>query len=263
MTDLIDEIGPFLGIAAFLGLAILAFLIIQQAREVRRLREWAGRAPERADEANEAEVAAAEARGEEVEPAEPEEAPPSRAALWLHGVRGSVAERWAEVDRRLPVDPRYIVAVLVAAVIAAGILTGGFGFFGDDDGSAGAKGGEQGGGKPKEEKVEVAVLNATQEESAAGGEIAGVQGLAGVVAKEVVQKTDFAVGEKTDAPSGFDETTVMFEPEAEADADELAEQVTDQLGEPDVTPMIGEIRDVAGGAPLALIIGQDDADFGS
>ena len=45
MTDLIDRIGPYLGIAAFLGLAILAFLIIQQAREVRRLREWAGRAP--------------------------------------------------------------------------------------------------------------------------------------------------------------------------------------------------------------------------
>ena len=48
MTDLIDRIGPYLGIAAFLGLAILAFLIIQQAREVRRLREWAGRAPESA-----------------------------------------------------------------------------------------------------------------------------------------------------------------------------------------------------------------------
>ena len=51
MTDLIDGSGPILGIAAFLGLAILAFLIVQQAREVRRLREWAGRAPERATEA--------------------------------------------------------------------------------------------------------------------------------------------------------------------------------------------------------------------
>ena len=58
MTDLIDRIGPYLGIAAFLGLAILAFLIIQQAREVRRLREWAGRAPERATEAADATAAA-------------------------------------------------------------------------------------------------------------------------------------------------------------------------------------------------------------
>ena len=54
MTDLIERIGPYLGIAAFLGLALLAFLIIQQAREIRRLREWAGRAPERKDEAAEA-----------------------------------------------------------------------------------------------------------------------------------------------------------------------------------------------------------------
>ena len=26
--------------------------------------------------------------------------------------------------------------------------------------------------------------------------------------------------------------------------------------------MIGEVRDLAGGAPLALVIGADDADFG-
>ena len=262
MTDLIDRIGPYLGIAAFLGLAILAFLIIQQAREVRRLREWAGRAPERAGEAVEAEVAAAEAKGEEVEPPEPEEAPPSRAALWLQGVGHSIADRWAAIDRRLPVDPRWIVAVLAAGLIAAGVLTSGFGVIGGD-GSGGKSGGKDGGGKPKEEKVEVAVLNATQEESVGGGEIAGVQGLAGVVAKQVIQPTDFAVGVKTDAPSGFDQTTIMFEPDNEADANQLAEDVTDQLGAPEVTPMIGEIRDVADGAPLALLIGRDDADFGS
>jgi hypothetical protein len=262
MTDLIDRIGPYLGIAAFLGLAILAFLIIQQAREVRRLREWAGRAPERANEATEAEAAAAEARGEEFEPEEPEEAPPSRMALWLRGVGASISERWAAVDRRLPVDPRYLVAVLAAALIAAGVLTSGFGLVGGDDGGDANGGGKDGGGKPKEEKVEVAVLNATQEESVGGGVIAGVQGLAGVVAKEVIQPTEFAVGVKTNAPSGFDETTVMFEPDSEEDADVLAAEVADQLGEPEVTPMIGEIRDVADGAPLALVIGRDDADFG-
>src|SRR5262245_59812975 len=100
MTDLIDRIGPYLGIAAFLGLAILAFLIIQQAREVRRLREWAGRAPERATEAAEAEAAAAEARGEEAERIEAEEAPPSRGALWLRGVRRRIGGAFAELDRR-------------------------------------------------------------------------------------------------------------------------------------------------------------------
>jgi hypothetical protein len=46
--DLIDRIGAVLGLAAFLGLAVLALLYFQQARDVRRLREWAGKAPERA-----------------------------------------------------------------------------------------------------------------------------------------------------------------------------------------------------------------------
>ena len=45
--------------------------------------------------------------------------------------------------------------------------------------------------------------------------------------------------------------------------DKLADKVTEQLGRPEVTPMIEEIRGVAGGAPLALVIGRDDADFGS
>jgi hypothetical protein len=268
MTDLIDRIGPYLGIAAFLGLAILAFLIIQQAREVRRLREWAGRAPERAGEAAEAEAAAAEARGEEVE--EPEEAeeveepPAGRIAGWLHGVRAAVADRFAELDRRLPVDPRWLLVVLAAAVVAAGVLTSGFGLLGGEDaGAGGGDGAKAGNGKPKTEKVEVAILNATQEESVDGTEIAGVAGLAGEVAKKVVQPIEgYKVGEKTNAAAGFDRTTIMFEPDNEPQANDLASAVADQLGEPEVTPMIGEVRDLTGGAPLALVVGRDDADFG-
>jgi hypothetical protein len=263
MTDLIDRIGPYVGVAAFLGLSILAFLIIQQAREVRRLREWAGRAPERVDEAVEAEVAAAEARGEEIEPEEPEEAPPSRMALWFQDLRHSIADRFAALDRRLPVDPRYLIAVLAAGLIAAAVLTSGFGLVGGGDGASSA-GGQHANGQPKEKKVEVAVLNATQEEAADGTVIAGVQGLAGVVAKQVIQPLKrYGVGEKTDAASGFDQTTIMFEPDNEADANDLAAAVTDQLGAPGVTPMIGEVRDSAGGAPLALLVGRDNADFGS
>src|SRR5918998_4812470 len=65
--ELIDRIGAFLGLAAFLGLGVLALLYFQQGREVRRLREWAGRAPERAAAAAaEAETAlGAEEGGEE------------------------------------------------------------------------------------------------------------------------------------------------------------------------------------------------------
>jgi hypothetical protein len=48
---LIQEIGSYAGLAAIPGLAILSALYFSQARDVRRLREWAGRAPERSAEA--------------------------------------------------------------------------------------------------------------------------------------------------------------------------------------------------------------------
>jgi hypothetical protein len=48
---LIQEIGSYAGLAAIPGLAILSALYFSQARDVRRLRDWAGRAPERTAEA--------------------------------------------------------------------------------------------------------------------------------------------------------------------------------------------------------------------
>jgi hypothetical protein len=49
-VELIQEIGSYAGFAAVVGLAILSALYFSQARDVKRLREWAGRAPERAAE---------------------------------------------------------------------------------------------------------------------------------------------------------------------------------------------------------------------
>jgi LytR cell envelope-related transcriptional attenuator len=43
----VQEIGGAAGVAAVVGLTLLAALHLSQARDVRRLREWAGRAPER------------------------------------------------------------------------------------------------------------------------------------------------------------------------------------------------------------------------
>src|SRR3954465_1470813 len=45
--DRIEQYGSYAGFAAVLGLAVLSLLYFAQAREVKRLREWAGRAPER------------------------------------------------------------------------------------------------------------------------------------------------------------------------------------------------------------------------
>lgn len=266
MNDLIEQIGPILGIVAFLGLAVLAFLIVQQAREVRRLREWAGRAPERASEAVDASLAAAEARGE----ATGEPAPRAGIRGWV-GARSAalrewLAPRYAELDRRMPVDPRYFLAVLAAGIVAAVVLTSGFGLFGGDDDAGKASGKGDG----QEKKVEVAVLNATQEEDTVTGEpIAGVQGLAKKVADKVVKPAGYRPGAETDAASGLNQTVVMFDnSEAgsdaaanEKEAGKLAEAVAGDLGDTNVVPMVPDVRELSDGAPLALVIGADDADF--
>ena len=61
LTDRVEKYGAYVGVVAFFGLAVLTILYFAQARELKRLREWAGRAPERAREAEERVVAQAEA----------------------------------------------------------------------------------------------------------------------------------------------------------------------------------------------------------
>src|SRR3954462_3604997 len=85
----VEKYGAYVGLAAFLGLAVLTVLYFAQARELKRLRDWAGRAPERAQEvearvvAQADELRRAEAAGVEpvversgtVSPAQPVAAP--------------------------------------------------------------------------------------------------------------------------------------------------------------------------------------------
>jgi hypothetical protein len=47
LLEIVQEIGAAAGLAAVVGLAVLSALYFSQARDVKRLREWAGRAPER------------------------------------------------------------------------------------------------------------------------------------------------------------------------------------------------------------------------
>jgi hypothetical protein len=62
VSDKIDQYGAYAGFASVLGLAVLSLLYFAQAREVKRLREWAGRSPERAAELQDRAVAAAQQR---------------------------------------------------------------------------------------------------------------------------------------------------------------------------------------------------------
>lgn len=78
-TITVQEVGSYAGFAAMLGLAVLSALYFSQARDVKRLRDWAGRAPERDAEAR-SRVAAATSAGQaqqQGQPATPRTAQPA------------------------------------------------------------------------------------------------------------------------------------------------------------------------------------------
>jgi hypothetical protein len=50
LTNTFTKVGAIAAFVGLFGIAILALLVFTQAREIKRLREWAGRAPERAIE---------------------------------------------------------------------------------------------------------------------------------------------------------------------------------------------------------------------
>ena len=254
-SKIVDKVGPILGIVAFVGLAVLAFLVFQDAREVRRLREWAGRAPERAAEAIEAQLATAAAREEAG--AEPLPNWRARQVERLRAARAALARRlgpgWREVNRRSPVDPRILVVALVIAVVAAAVVTKGFGLIGGETASHGRADLAEG-----PSSVQVAVLNGTQETG-----VAAVPNLASHVAHQVVKPAGYRAGPITNAPGSFATTVIMFAPRYAAAARELATAVKSKLGRTPVQPMTGSTRSAAGKADLALVIGLDDARFGS
>ena len=62
LGNTVERIGAYGGLASLIGLGVLALLYFAQAREVKRLREWAGRAPERAAEVEQRVLADAQRR---------------------------------------------------------------------------------------------------------------------------------------------------------------------------------------------------------
>jgi hypothetical protein len=251
---------------------VLAFLTFQQARHVRRLREWAGRSPERdaieaervtgaAQEATIARAgsraAAAESHGDE-DFDEPEEKGPG----FFDRLRGEAAYRWEELDRRSPVEPKILVAALIAVIVGVAVVTSGFGLLGgssdepastveaDGGNGDGDKGGSSGSEEPPVTKV--AVLNGTAPE---GG--VGVPGVA-VAAGGFVEDAGFTLGEVTDAPTSVTVSIVMYKAGFEEDAAELAAALESQLGTTETLAMDPAVEAVVGKADMALVVGQDD-----
>lgn len=264
--ELLQEIGAYAGLAAFLGLALLALLAFTQGRDLRRLREWAGSAPERDTERKEATSAAAAHRAEEMRKLE-EARETERAAAALREERRkrreeglpetTAAERLRERFGGHPGGggpsrlgrPAYAVGIAaVAALVVAGVAFALLGGSGEGGGEGKAKGGGGGGGgnaapQVRPSEIEVTVLNGT-----------ATPGLAATYG-DMVERKGFQLGAVTNSTSGFEDSIVMFEP---GNAPE-ARRVSGALDIPRVRPMTSEIAAVSAGAPVSVVIGEDNA----
>jgi hypothetical protein len=257
--ELLKEIGAFAGLVAFLGLAVLALLSFAQGRDIRRLREWAGSAPERDAERKETTSAAAAERAEEMRKLEEAREAERRAGeLREHRrerreaglpelTRGErLRERFSHggggggLGARLG-DPRYLVALFVVLIVIGGGVA--YAIVNSSGDGGGGKDGRQASHAVKPSEIEVTVLNGT-----------AVDGLAGSYG-DMVERRGFQLGAVTNSRSSFSESVVMFE----AGNGREAHRVADALEIPRVRPMIAEIASLSAGAPVAVVIGEDNA----
>jgi hypothetical protein len=256
--ELIKEIGAFAGLVAFLGLALLALLSFAQGRDIRRLREWAGSAPERDAERKDSTSAAAQERAEEMRKLE-EAREEERQAADLRETRRqrreaglpemTRSERLRErfsghgdggIGSRLG-EPRYLAAIFVVLLLVAGAVA--YGTLHGFGGSDGAEGKRAASAKLKPAEIEVTVLNGTS-----------VEGLAGSYG-DMVERKGFQLGAVDNSRSTFTDSVVMFQP----GNGRSAHTVATALHVSRVQPMTGEISSRADGAPVAVVIGEDNA----
>jgi hypothetical protein len=260
--ELIKEIGAFAGLLAFLGLALLALLSFAQGRDIRRLREWAGSAPERDAERKDSTSAAAAERAEEMRKLEEARAAERQAAdLREHRRERREAglpeltrserlrERFSRGDRgggggglraRLG-DPRYLAGLFVVLVVIAGGVA--YAVLHDSGEKSGGTGAKQTSHALKPSEIEVTVLNGT-----------AVEGLAGTYG-DMVERRGYQLGAVTNSRSSFAESVVMFAPGEGA----AAHRVADSLEISRVRPMTSEIASLSAGAPVAVVVGEDNA----
>ena len=257
--ELVERVGAYVGLAAFLGLAVLALLYFSQARDVRRLREWAGRAPERAVE--QAERASEVERATEVAPTTP------AAAARAHSLPPTPLSQASAPRPRKPLRERvrnihipqlrYIgMAVAGALVLAAGAY-GAIELTGDGGGSDSPgqrpdrESGRSGGGGDGERRtnanvdpaqVTVAVLNGTT-----------VQGLAAQVGEEV-RAAGFKLGTIGNAARIDQATSVVL---YRAGRTRAARAVANRLGIGETEPVDSVNEEIAGSFDVIVLVGSD------
>ena len=253
MVRVIEQIGAFAGLAAFLGLGVLALLSFAHGRDIRRLREWAGSAPERDAERKEATSTIAAQRAEELRQLEESrtaehEAVSHReerrrrrdAGLPELTRRERFGERTSDLGARLA-EPRYLIAIFIVLLVVVGAVAY-FVVSGSDD-SANGKKGKQAAAKVQPSEIDVTVLNGT-----------ATAGLAATYGEEVEDR-GFNLGAVSNTDQSFATSVVMFE---RGHAPE-ARKVAKQLGISKVELMSSEVKSAAAGADVAVVVGEDNA----
>jgi hypothetical protein len=254
LVHAIEQIGAFAGLAAFLGLALLALLSFTQGRDIRRLREWAGSAPERDSERKEQTSTIAAQRAEELRALEESRTAEQEAV-------SSREERRRRREEGLPVEsrgerlrgwfsgfgetasrPSSLVALFVVVLAIAGGAA--YLLLSADDGNQGGGNSKQAAAKMKPGEIEVTVLNGTS-----------VDGLAAVYGDKVEAK-GFELGAITNSSSSFEESVVMFRRGHKNEARKVAKPV----GISKLQLMNGEIESASAGADVAVVVGEDNAE---
>lgn len=249
--DVLERVGAYAGLAAFLGLAILALLYFSQARDVRRLRDWAGRAPERSGES------AARAVETAPIPAAQHGLPPLSLAESEKRKRKPLGERLRNVN--LP-PLRYVAVGAVALLLIGGGIFAATQFLGDsgsDGGTPSARSdrarqssgnGGGGGGQGQQTvnvdpaQVTVAVLNGTT-----------VQGLGARVGEEV-RAGGFTPGTIGNAARIDQGRTQVLYREGQGKA---ARAVAERLGIKS-TALVDQVnREIAGSFDVVVLVGSD------
>lgn len=240
---MIETVGPYAGLLAMVGLIVVTVLLFSQARDLRRLREWAGGAPERDAEIREVSEIVAEERSQELKVlAEREERRLQREGYARAGF-------WDRLGR-----PGRIMAVIAAVlVVGAGAAYAGTTLLGDDDSgttaSNGKGGGGGGGGGLRPADIRADVLNGT-----GGTEV----GLAAEYAA-ALEQAGFKVGATGDAPSTFEESVVMYTQGNEA----AARKVARAIDVADTGLITNEVADLTSGSMVTAVIGVNHSELPS
>lgn len=241
MNNVIQTVGAYAGLVALLGIVVLALLCFSQARDLRRLREWAGGAPERDAEVREISEIVAEERSQELQVLA------DREQRRLERTGYAESSFWERLGR----PGRIMVILATVLILGAAAAWAGTTLLGGDDGgktsnSANQRGSKnrtakQGGLKPGQ--IKVGVLNGT------GGTETG---LGAQYAAELEGK-GYEMGAVDDAPETFDTSIVMYLKGNEAAAKKVARAI--DISETGL--MTAEVAALTPGAIVTAVIGTD------